>query len=219
MNNRFITPFITPLSFLQDKLYTEDVEGEGLKDHLFASKTWKTHLLRHDSFIVDSCQGLQRNFVKCPACGKESVKFDVYSTLSLPLPQSENGGVISIYHCLEQFTMGEQLDEENAWYCSACKKHVRALKTMKLWSIPDILIIHLKRFTFRRTKRGGLVRSKLKDSIDFPVDKLDMETYVQGPIDARAPPHYKVCTYFSPTFSDNCVLSFSSILSSSAFGY
>ena len=135
--------------------------------------------------------------MKCPACEKESVKFDIYSTLSLPFPQNKKDGAISIHHCLEQFTTGEQLDEENAWYCSTCKKHVRALKTMKLWSTPDILIIHLKRFTFRRTKRGGLMRSKLTNTIDFPVDNLDMENYLQGPIDANAPPQYKVCMLLS----------------------
>ena len=164
-----------------------------MKDLTFASKIWQTHLLRHDSLIVDSCQGLQRNYVKCPACGKESVKFEVYSTLSIPLAQKKiSDSALSIYDCLDQFTSGEQLDEENAWYCSGCKKHVCALKTIKLWSIPDVLIIHLKRFTFKKTKRGSLLWSKLKDVVDFPINKLDMERFVQGPVDPNALPHYKV---------------------------
>ena len=166
-----------------------------MDDHTAALESWQKHLLRHDSVIVDSCQGMHRSHLTCLTCRKESVKFDVYSNLSLSLEpsSSDDGRPISITDCLEQFTMGEQLDEQNAWYCPTCRKNVRALKMMKLWSTPDILILHLKRFTFDTcSKRGGLVRSKIESVVDFPIDTLDMEPYIQGPIDPAAPPSYAV---------------------------
>jgi len=180
------------LNRVKDKTFVEDVEGWGMDDHTAALESWRKHLLRHDSVIVDSCQGMHRSHLTCLTCRKESVKFDVYSNLSLSLDASSvDGKPISIADCLEKFTMGEQLDEQNAWDCPNCKKKVRALKKMKLWSTPDILILHLKRFTFDTcSERGELVRSKIESVVDFPIDTLDMEPYIEGPIDPAAPPSY-----------------------------
>ena len=35
------------------------------------------------------------------------------------------------------------------WYCSACKEHRQAIKTMELYTTPRIMVI-----TFKRFKRG-----------------------------------------------------------------
>ena len=40
----------------------------------------------------------------------------------------------------------ETLDEKNTWYCSACKDHVMATKTLQVWTLPEVLVVHLKRF-------------------------------------------------------------------------
>jgi ubiquitin carboxyl-terminal hydrolase 4/11/15 len=80
---------------------------------------------------------------------------------------------ITLENCLEQFTLPEQLDEDNKWYCSACKKHVRAEKTMELWRLPNILIVHLKRFEFKHSLR----REKLETLIDCPLEGLEMGKY------------------------------------------
>ena len=88
---------------------------------------------------------------------------------------------------------GEQLDEVNAWYCPGCKRHVCALKMIALWSVPDVLIIHLKRFQFDHCAvRNDIVRSKIDSTVKFPIDALDLRKHVLGPIDESAPPIYKV---------------------------
>lgn len=58
-----------------------------------ASEAWRRHLLRNDSVVVDSCQGLLRSHLTCPTCGHESVTFDPYMSLSLPLPSKGKGSV------------------------------------------------------------------------------------------------------------------------------
>ena len=55
---------------------------------------------------------------------------------------------ISLESCLSHFAREERLDDGNAWYCSNCKAHVNAIKSVQLWSVPDVLIVHLKRFTY-----------------------------------------------------------------------
>ena len=70
----------------------------------------------------------------------ESIKFDVFSSISLPLVTFKDQSTIRLEDCIEKFMEGEQLDDLNAWYCPGCKKHVCALKMIALWSVPDILM-------------------------------------------------------------------------------
>ena len=188
-----------------EKPYVEDLEARDMKDTNAAIESWKKHLMRHDSIIVDHCQGLHRSHLTCPHCGYESVTFDVYATLSLPLVPTKDRSAIPLSDCIEEFIGGEQLDERNAWYCPRCKEHVCALKMIALWSTPDIFILHLKRFSYDTcSRRGELVRSKIEDAVSFPVDRLDMTKYVLGPIDPDNPPVYKllgVSEHSGPTAS------------------
>lgn len=80
------------LNRVQKKPYTEVVEGDGTKpDSQVAQEAWRRHLQRNDSVVVDRCQGLLRSHLTCPHCNHQSVTFDPYMSLSLPListPQS-----------------------------------------------------------------------------------------------------------------------------------
>lgn len=144
------------LNHVTDKPYVKEIEEIGIDDNIIAVISWRKHLLRHDSIIVDSCQGMHRSHLSCPDCRNKSVKFDVYSTISLPLPTYKIS-LISLADCLKEFTGAEILDEDNAWYCSKCQKHVYARKLITLWLTPDILILHLKRFKYKKYKKRGIV--------------------------------------------------------------
>ncbi|KAJ1440576.1 hypothetical protein B484DRAFT_144754 [Ochromonadaceae sp. CCMP2298] len=61
------------------------IESRGRDDSIIANETWRRYLLRNDSHLVDRCFGLLKSHVTC-SCGNESVTFDTYSSLSLPLP-------------------------------------------------------------------------------------------------------------------------------------
>jgi ubiquitin carboxyl-terminal hydrolase 8 len=181
------------LNLVKNKPYVEELEGFGMDDEVAAMESWRKHLLRHDSIIVDRCQGMHRSHLTCPVCGRESIKFDVYSSISLPLPQTKDKTNLRLEDCIEQFMEGEQLDELNAWYCPNCKKHVCALKMIAIWSVPDILILHLKRFTFNTCAQSGqVVRSKIDYQVDFPIETIDLTKQVLGPYDDDAPPIYKL---------------------------
>lgn len=49
-------------------------------------------------------------------------------------------------------------------YCPVCKKHQLATKKLDLWSLPEVLIIHLKRFSYTK-----FTREKLDSIVDFPL--------------------------------------------------
>ncbi|KAF8637637.1 hypothetical protein AX17_002705 [Amanita inopinata Kibby_2008] len=81
---------------------------------------------------------------------------------------------LSLQDCLEEFTKEEKLGEDDLWYCPQCKKHQQATKKFDLWNVPDILVVHLKRFSNSRT-----LRDKIDAFVDFPVEGLDLGSMVR----------------------------------------
>lgn len=79
---------------------------------------------------------------------------------------------ITLHDCLAEFTKEEQLGEEDLWYCPRCKKHQQATKRFELWTVPDFLVVHLKRFSNSR-----ILRDKIDAFVDFPIEGLDLEPY------------------------------------------
>jgi len=83
---------------------------------------------------------------------------------------------VTLYQCFQSFSKPERLDVNNMWYCAKCQEHVQALKTMKLWKLPNILVVHLKRFEFKHALR----RDKICTFIDFPLTDLNMDPHCAG---------------------------------------
>ncbi|XP_075751718.1 ubiquitin carboxyl-terminal hydrolase 15 isoform X4 [Rhipicephalus microplus] len=80
---------------------------------------------------------------------------------------------LQLRECLELFTTTEKLGAEDPWYCPTCRSHKQATKKFDLWSLPRVLIIHLKRFSYNR-----FWRDKIDTHVDFPVTDLCMDDYI-----------------------------------------
>ncbi|XP_010793711.1 ubiquitin carboxyl-terminal hydrolase 15 isoform X8 [Notothenia coriiceps] len=83
--------------------------------------------------------------------------------------------------CIELFTTKEKLGAEDPWYCPDCKEHQQATKKLDLWSLPPVLVVHLKRFSYSR-----YMRDKLDSLVDFPLKyahnrDLDMSEFLINP--------------------------------------
>ncbi|KAI5712666.1 ubiquitin carboxyl-terminal hydrolase 15-like [Diaphorina citri] len=79
----------------------------------------------------------------------------------------------SLDECLDLFVTNEKLGSDDAWYCPRCKKFQQATKKFDLWSVPKVLIIHLKRFHYSRYRRD-----KIETLVEFPVHDLDISKIV-----------------------------------------
>lgn len=84
------------------------------------------------------------------------------------------------------------------WYCSKCKEHVPALKKIEIYSVPEFLIVHFKRFSHQRNSMFG--SRKLNMHIDFPVVGLDMTNYLVSnmPDSSGGAVHLDDCDLMSP---------------------
>lgn len=92
---------------------------------------------------------------------------------------------LALSNCLDTLVKEEELTDDNMWYCSKCKKHVKGLKKFDIWKLPPYLIVSLKRFTFSR-----MHRDKINTFVDFPLEGLDLSSYV---LDERANPAIYDC--------------------------
>ena len=63
---------------------------------------------------------------------------------------------ISLDDCMRLFSAEEHLGKDDLWYCPRCKKHRLASKKMDIWKLPEILVVHLKRFQYTATRREKL---------------------------------------------------------------
>ncbi|XP_031419653.2 ubiquitin carboxyl-terminal hydrolase 43a [Clupea harengus] len=75
--------------------------------------------------------------------------------------------------CFQLYTKEEQLAPDDAWKCPHCKQLQQGMVKMSLWTLPDILILHLKRF-----RQVGERRNKLSTLVHFPLAGLDMGPHV-----------------------------------------
>ncbi|GIL69539.1 hypothetical protein Vretifemale_467 [Volvox reticuliferus] len=73
---------------IRNKPYIEERDQPGRPDEEVAAEAWANYRARNDSLVVDHFQGLFKSTVDCPQCGFNSVKFDPFMYLSLPLPES-----------------------------------------------------------------------------------------------------------------------------------
>lgn len=77
---------------------------------------------------------------------------------------------LSLMECVEAFTAGEVLDENNPWWCPQCQANRSATKQIQLWRMPETLVIYLKRFYF-----DNLTSYKLENVVECP-ETLDLRS-------------------------------------------
>lgn len=66
-------------------------------------------------------------------------------------------------------------------YCPSCKEFQQATKQLGLYTLPEVLIVHLKRFRY-----SGQFRERIDTNVEFPVSGLDLREFLVDPSDHAA---------------------------------
>ncbi|XP_062189437.1 ubiquitin carboxyl-terminal hydrolase 8-like [Phragmites australis] len=100
---------------------------------------------------------------------------------------------VALHGCLEAFLKEEPLGPEDMWYCPCCKKHQQAMKKLDLWRLPEVLVIHLKRFSYTQ-----VTRNKLETFVDFPISDLDLSSYIANKSEQPSSHYrlYAICNHY-----------------------
>jgi ubiquitin carboxyl-terminal hydrolase 36/42 len=134
---------------LLDYMNEEILKGNNLKP--------SNGKIAETTFISRVFGGYLCNTLKCPNCLFCSKTFNHFQDLSLDLKQ----GINNIDEAIKHFTKSEQLTNGNEWKCEKCLKKVKAIKQMTFSSLPNVLVLHLKRFSF------GNMFGKITKHINF----------------------------------------------------
>jgi len=85
-----------------------------------------------------------------------------------------------LHDCLRAYSTEEQLSSTDTWYCADCKEHVEAFKKLSISLFPKILVVHLKRFSYR-----GSFRERIDELVKFPIVDLDISNFVEEQEDGQ----------------------------------
>lgn len=117
------------------------------------------------TFIHQVFGGYLRSRVKCLNCKAVSDTFDPFLDITLEIKTAP-----SVSKALEQFVKPEQLDGENAYKCTKCKKMVTASKRFTIHRSANVLTLSLKRFA---NFSGG----KITKDVKYP-EYLDLRPFM-----------------------------------------
>jgi ubiquitin C-terminal hydrolase len=90
--------------------------------------------------------------------------------INLPLPPRKRK--CSLLDCFNLYTEPERMDGDNMWYNEETKEKQAIDKQIQFFSLPEILVVDLKRFSNSIRKNNALV--------NFPLTGLDLSDYVIG---------------------------------------
>ncbi|PLW15105.1 hypothetical protein PCANC_13937 [Puccinia coronata f. sp. avenae] len=152
---------------------------EKLPTQIASAKEWEIYKRRDNSVIVELFQGQYRSRLQCLTCNTTSTTFNTFMYLSLPIPNKRGISKVSLTQCLDAFLKEEIMEKDDAWNCPKCKTRRKATKRLSLSKLPPILLIHLKRFSFK-----GPFSDKLETFVQYPLYGLDLSTYVPPPLTA-----------------------------------
>jgi ubiquitin carboxyl-terminal hydrolase 8 len=111
-----------------------------------------------------------------------SLRPEPYMLIHLPIPSKEEVSIrnadknVTLFHCFEKQCECELLQGENAWFNEKENKKQDVHKRMLFWSLPNIMIIDIKRFITSMNGRS----KKNQQFIDIPINNVDFSKYVEG---------------------------------------
>ncbi|EFC44316.1 predicted protein, partial [Naegleria gruberi] len=130
----------------------EDIANENIIDQ--SNRWFRNYIERSSSFVTDLFLGQLKSEIKCLVCGRQSVTFDPFLDICLPinLKRGRKSYIsydrdVSLEECLLKFTEEECLGGIEQVYCSSCKKHQDTSKVLSFFRVPEVLVIQLKRFS------------------------------------------------------------------------
>jgi ubiquitin C-terminal hydrolase len=152
--------------------------GEDLLD-IKCNKEWYNYHNKEYSEIIELFYGQIINQIKCSNinCQKLHHSYEYFSMLELEIPKLENK--INLDDCIKSYFTPFYLNnnDEKEWKCDKCNLYEKNKKLGKIWRMPPILFICVKRFIFIPE-----INHIIKNNIDIKIpDELNFDDYIISP--------------------------------------
>ena len=120
---------------------------------------------KYKNLMEDIFYGKTKEKKICGGCNNETYKEDEFKNISLEVKDMKD-----IYESLDKYMSEEIIDD---YKCDKCNNKVKLKKYTYISSLPNILVIHLKRIIFNNKGEQDKITSKF----DFPFDNLNLKKY------------------------------------------
>jgi len=98
-----------------------------------------------------------------------SMSAEPFFVMSLSIPDKPSP---NLFDCFDLYCDSELLEGENAWLNEKTGKRESVKRHIIFWSLPNVMIIDLK--------RSKLNHKKIHTLVDIPIDNVDFSKYVKG---------------------------------------
>jgi ubiquitin carboxyl-terminal hydrolase 8 len=137
---------------------------------------WLNTTRKEYSPIIDLFYGQQVSQIICGNCKYIHHNYEVYSSLCVPIPSNTENNEQTIYNAFDIMFKNEHLNaDDKEWTCDKCNAHVKSLKCTRLWKLPKILIVTIKRFD--HTLKKNVKPVKVPDKLSMKKYKIYKDTY------------------------------------------
>ncbi|ORX60315.1 ubiquitin carboxyl-terminal hydrolase 14 [Hesseltinella vesiculosa] len=143
----------------------------------------KEHAATKDQDPTRLFQFTTESRLQCQSCQKVRYQIDDTNSISLNIPdrplasnpastapQEAAYEPVDFYECLDLFISNEVVEGYN---CPQCQTKTTAQRSVKFKTVPDVLVIHARRFAFI-----DWVPQKLNIKVNFPTGKIHLEKYM-----------------------------------------
>lgn len=108
----------------------------------------------------------------------KSITPEPFFTVQIPLPETPKK--LHLYDCFDKFVETERMSGDNAWTDEKTGEKETVNKGVVFWSLPKILVVELKRYSFTETRRG-IRMMKNQNLVGFDAEEsLNLSRYVAG---------------------------------------
>lgn len=145
------------------------IDNSNGTDEELAKRFWENYINTNKSDIVKLFAFQERNTVKCPNCGQVYRSFNPCTGVEVPIPKKLP---TCVEDCLATYCREETLDENSLYMCEKCKRKGRASQQLTFFSLPEILVITLKRF-----RRSSDLSEKVSSFVAFQPE-LDLSPFM-----------------------------------------
>lgn len=133
-----------------------------------------------NNFIKDNFQGKYRNTIKCLTCNNSKDTFEPFLSLQIPVTKNFKNLSKALNNLIESPTK-EILKGDNKFQCDSCKDKVKAERSVNIDEIPNVLILHLKRYEYSE-KENTLTKlfNKLEYPLNLRIEKMNKNYELSG---------------------------------------
>lgn len=133
---------------------------------------WERYIKNSHSIIRYIFTGMTYTATKCNDCQITSLAFEPFIMLPVSVPDSSQ--TVKLTECLKNHANTNNLVGKDKYKCDNCNEYKEAVQNTYLWEAPEILIIHLKRFSSKMFGNGYCRTEKISTFIDYPLKDLNL---------------------------------------------